>query len=153
MPFPMRIQPIDADGAIRADQAKPVVKSRLKRLFERQFPSVLRISSSEKLAGAGDVKDKDRDVVAVGGDFEPSSVVLDKMVRSFIEDSNEKSSSKCGRNHRGNCFQGNCDDSSDDDLEFTASSTSTSDSPIISSADAGEVLKVHIISAPIAQSI
>ena len=143
MPFPMRIQPIDTDGAIRTDQAKPVVKSRLKRLFERQFPSVLRIPSSEKLAGAGDVKDKERDVVVGESDLEPSSVVLDNMVQSFMEDSNEKSLSKCGRNHRCNCFQGNCDDSSDDDLEFANSAASTGDSPMISAAYAGDVLKVQ----------
>lgn len=131
MPFPMKIQPIDCDDDIRTDQAKPVVKSRLKRLFEWQFPGVLRISSSEKLAGAGDAKEID-----------PSSLVLDKMVLSFMEDGNEKSSSKCGRNHRCHCFHGSCDDSSDDDLEFAVSNAG--DAPIASPPDAADVLKVRI---------
>ncbi|KAI8011800.1 hypothetical protein LOK49_LG06G02874 [Camellia lanceoleosa] len=48
---PMKIQPLDSQAfqeSIRNDSAKPVLKSSLKRLFNRQFPSVLRISSAEK---------------------------------------------------------------------------------------------------------
>lgn len=144
MPFPLKIQPIDSNGAIRADQAKPVVKSRLKRLFERQFPGVLRISSSDKLAGAGDAKERDRDGA---GDIEPSSVVLDKMVQSFMEDSNDKSS----KNHRCNCFQGNCDDSSDDELQFAGSAASYGDVPVLITADAGDILKGLIVCASVAE--
>ncbi|KAF5188942.1 putative DNA-directed RNA polymerase subunit beta-beta protein, partial [Thalictrum thalictroides] len=114
MPFPMKIQPIDCntpDGSFRNDSQKPVVKSRFKRLFERQFSSVLKISSSEK-SGVGEQNvNKDG-----SNDFEPSSVCLDKMVQNFIEESNEKQT-KCGRN-RCNCFNGNCNDSSDDELDF-----------------------------------
>ncbi|XP_020105167.1 uncharacterized protein LOC109721791 [Ananas comosus] len=104
MPFPMKIQPIDPNGAIRAaDHAKPAPKSRLKRLFERQFPGVLRNSSAERLPGAGDGRERDRD----GFDHEPSSVCLDKMVRSFMEDTEKPS--RCGRS-RCNCFHGTCDE-------------------------------------------
>ncbi|KAA8532464.1 hypothetical protein F0562_032497 [Nyssa sinensis] len=49
--FPMKIQPIDSQTyreSIRNDSVKPVLKSRLKRLFDRPFPSFLQISSTEK---------------------------------------------------------------------------------------------------------
>ncbi|CAL9048045.1 uncharacterized protein LOC135632837 [Musa acuminata AAA Group] len=132
MPFPMKIQPIDAIDVLLSDQVKPVPKWRLKRLFERQFPGVLRISSAERLAG--------------GVDLEPSSVCLDKMVRNFIEDSGEKPSSRCGRS-RCNCFHGNCDDSSDDDLEFLPSSNA-GDPPVVSAA---EVIKGLVVCATLAE--
>ncbi|CAH2056830.1 unnamed protein product, partial [Thlaspi arvense] len=115
MPFPMKIQPLDSQAygeSIRNDSAKPVLKSRLKRLFDLQFPSVLRISSAEKLP-AGEPQ-YGKDGVA---EFEPSSVCLDKMVQNFIEETNEKQSAvKCSRN-RCNCFNGNNNDSSDDEFE------------------------------------
>ncbi|KAL3828748.1 hypothetical protein ACJIZ3_017550 [Penstemon smallii] len=115
MPFPMRIQPIDS---IRNDVVKPtpVLKSRLKRLFDRPFNSVLRNSSAEK-PNPGEEKDAD---AAAAVEFEPSSVCLDKMVQNFIEDSNNEKNStavKCGRS-RCNCFNGNINDSSDDELDF-----------------------------------
>ncbi|URE24423.1 plant-specific domain TIGR01615 family protein [Musa troglodytarum] len=129
MPFPTKIQPIDVRGLVRSDQAKPVPKSRLKRLFERQFPGVLRISSAERL------------------DLEPSSVCLDKMVRSFMEDNNgEKPSSRCGHS-RCNCFHGHCDDSSDDDLDFISSSNG-GDAPIVSAA---EVIKGLVVCTTVAE--
>ncbi|KAG1368698.1 hypothetical protein COCNU_14G011660 [Cocos nucifera] len=129
MPFPMKIQPIGPKGAVRTDPAKPAGKSRLKRLFERQFPSVLRISSAEKVAVAGvdDGKERERD----DGDMvDPSSLCLDRMVLSFIEEGNEKPPrSRC------NCFNGNCDDSSDDEFDVRAG-----DAPA-ASGDAVEILK------------
>ncbi|RZS10890.1 hypothetical protein BHM03_00042219 [Ensete ventricosum] len=128
----MKIQPIDAIDVLLSDQVKPVPKWRLKRLFERQFPGVLRISSAERLGG--------------GVDLEPSSVCLDKMVRNFIEDSGEKPSSRCGRS-RCNCFNGNCDDSSDDDLEFLPSSNA-GDPPVVS---ATEVIKGLVVCATLAE--
>ncbi|XP_043692914.1 uncharacterized protein LOC122643346 [Telopea speciosissima] len=118
MPFPMKIQPIDSHsskGLVRNDPVKPVVKSRLKRLFERQFPSVLRISSVDKPIVGEPQYNKDG-----SNDWEPSSVCLAKMVQNFIEESNDKqpaSTAKCGRN-RCNCFNGNCTDSSDDEFDF-----------------------------------
>ncbi|KAG6394910.1 hypothetical protein SASPL_145501 [Salvia splendens] len=104
----MRIQPIDA---IRHDVVMPpVLKSRLKRLFDRPFNSSLRNSSVE---------------------FEPSSVCLDKMVQNFIEDNNEKQSSasavKCGR-HRCNCFNGKSNDSSDDEFDLFSDSLAANSS-------------------------
>ncbi|KAF9618637.1 hypothetical protein IFM89_002332 [Coptis chinensis] len=117
MPFPMKIQPIDSDSnptypsSYRNDSVKPVVKSRFKRLFERQFQSVLRISSSSEKSENNNSKD------GSSNDLEPSSVCLAKMVQNFMEESNEKFTTKCGRN-RCNCFNGNCNDSSDDELDF-----------------------------------
>ncbi|KAL5988768.1 hypothetical protein ACLOJK_026870 [Asimina triloba] len=141
----MKIQPIDttsvSKGSIRADpSAKPVMKSRLKRLIERQFPSVLRISSAEKLGGGCGEPQQQHCIKdgGGGGDFEPSSVCLDKMVQNFIEENSEKQTvAKCGR-RRCNCFNGNCSDSDDDELEFS----SGGDNQLASAAgDACEVLK------------
>ncbi|XP_068650146.1 uncharacterized protein [Aristolochia californica] len=119
MPFPMKIQPIDSFVPATNDPAKPVAKSRFKRLFERQFPSVLRISSTEKLAGAGGDQNSGKDV---GSDSEPNSVCLANLVQNFIEESSEKPNAKCGRN-RCNCFNGNCTESSDEDFEFSGGNT------------------------------
>lgn len=90
-------------------------KSKLKRLFERQFP---------KFSGTS----------AVSGEVDQSSVCLDKLVVGFIEESNEKPSVKCGR-RRCNCFNGNCDDSSDDEAGDTMTMPQTNN------ADASELLK------------
>ncbi|CAK9136668.1 unnamed protein product [Ilex paraguariensis] len=122
---PMKIQPIDSQNfpepiysqnyrePMRSDLAKPVLKSRLKRLFDRQFPSVLRVSSApEKPSGDEAQYGKDG-----GAEFEPSSVCLAKMVQNFMEETNEKPSAmKCGRN-RCNCFNGNNNGSSDDEFD------------------------------------
>lgn len=117
---PMKIQPIDSqtyrESSIRTDTAKPVLKSRLKRLFDRQFPTVLRISSVEKPTAAGEAQYGKDGVVTVEL-FEPSSVCLAKMVQNFIEETNEKQpAQKCGRN-RCNCFNVNSNDSSDDEFD------------------------------------
>ncbi|GLU08088.1 hypothetical protein SLE2022_250140 [Rubroshorea leprosula] len=121
MPFLMKIQPIDMyspvpreAAIVRAEPTKPVLKSRLKRLFDLQFPSVLRISSVEKQTVGGAQFSKDG-----APEFEPSSVCLDKMVQIFIEEShNEKQqqSVKCGRN-RCHCFNRTGNDSSDDEFD------------------------------------
>ncbi|XP_010932848.1 uncharacterized protein [Elaeis guineensis] len=140
MPFPMKIQPIDAKDILRSERAKPAAKSRLKRLFERQFqfPAVRRISSAEKLAAA-----------AAAADPEPSSLCLDNMVESFIEDNNSEKPSRCGR-HRCNCFHGNCDDSSDVDTDFPAT---TSDAPPIipTTSDAAEFVKGLVLCTSVAE--
>ena len=144
----MKIQPIDIDSqklkevVVRNDSAKPVLKSRLKRLFvfDRQLPSVLRNSSSEK-AIAGEAQSNNKD----GGttEFEPSSVCLAKMVQNFIEETNEKQppgAAKCGRN-RCNCFNGNGNDSSDDEFDvFGGFGESISSG---SFSDASDALKVN----------
>ncbi|KAL6571461.1 hypothetical protein OROHE_003104 [Orobanche hederae] len=119
MPFPMRIQPIDA---IRNGDVKPpVLKSRLKRLFDRPFNVVQRISSVEKQAAGGEKYGSG--AAPAAPHLEPSSICLDRMIQSIIEDNNENQSAgnaaaaKCGR-HRCNCFNGNTNDSSDDEFDF-----------------------------------
>ncbi|EPS70582.1 hypothetical protein M569_04176 [Genlisea aurea] len=131
----MRIQPIDS---IPSDAVKPaVLKSRLKRLFDRPFAGALKASAAEKPPLAGEEKDE----------FEPSSVCLDKMVRNFIEGggSSEKQSFapaaaaavKCSRS-RCNCFNGNSNDSSDDELDPFSDSASGNSSSL---SDPGDALK------------
>lgn len=124
MPFPMRIQPINLINSLeepaRYEPVKLAAKSRLKRLFERQF---LRFSTAEKIAGVEEVAAHFKRENS--GDFEPSSVCLENMVQNFIEDDDK--TVKCNRN-RCNCFNGNCRDSSEDELD--------------SFGDACEILKV-----------
>lgn len=144
MPFPMKIQPIDINTpaeSTRFELVKPVAKSRLKRLFERQFSSVLKISAPEKSPGngatTGDEPHHNKDVV---DEFDPSSVCLDKMVQNFIEESNDRQQ-KCGRN-RCNCFNGNGTDSSDDEF---------GESNHYSSFDACEILKSLVPCASVSE--
>ncbi|XP_050372091.1 uncharacterized protein LOC126790011 [Argentina anserina] len=150
MPFPMKIQPIDIDAeALRIDTAaKPVVKSRFRRLFDRQFPSVLKISSTEKPPSGGDFN---KDAAGGGGgaaEFEPSSVCLAKMVQNFLEETNEKQQpTKCGRN-RCNCFHGNNNDSSDDELDFFGSDSISGGS---FGGDASDILKSLIPCVSVAE--
>ncbi|GAV69569.1 DUF506 domain-containing protein [Cephalotus follicularis] len=151
MPFPMKIQPIDIacqrlTEPARSDAGKPVLKSRLKRLFDRQFPSVLRISSAEKPSLEVEPQ-YNKDGAVAGAEFEPSSVCLAKMVQNFIEESNEKqisssSAAKCGRN-RCNCFNANNNDSSDDEFVHE---------PMINVGDASDLLKSLIPCATIVES-
>lgn len=119
----MRIQPVDSiHGGYVAKP--PVLKSRLKRLFDRPFNGVLRISSTEKPVAGGDA------TAPAVPEFEPSTVCLDKMVQNFIEGNNEKHTvvaSKYGRN-RCNCFNGNSNDSSDDEFDFFSDSVSANSS-------------------------
>uniref|UniRef100_A0A1J3CXB2 DUF506 domain-containing protein n=1 Tax=Noccaea caerulescens TaxID=107243 RepID=A0A1J3CXB2_NOCCA len=120
MPFPMKIQPIETDfpairDSARVESGKPVLKSRLKRLLDRPFTNVLRSSnnSDKPLIPASGEALCGRDGVS---EFEPSSVVLAKMVQNYMEENNEKQT-KNGRN-RCNCFNGNNDDSSDDEFDL-----------------------------------
>lgn len=139
MHFQMKIQPIDNQSygesvnleAPATVTTKPVLKSRLKRLFDRQFPSVLK-NNSEKTNGAGEVKD---------GEFEPSSVCLAKMVQNFIEDAAPEKP-KCGRN-RCNCFNGNINDSSDDEFDLSSASFFGDSHPSSWFGDSSETLKVN----------
>ncbi|OIW07242.1 hypothetical protein TanjilG_08357 [Lupinus angustifolius] len=125
---PMKIQPIDIDTqklkdlvVVRNDAVKPVLKSRLRRLFvfDRQFQK----TTEKTISGAVvETPQSNKDVTAGSTiEFEPSSVCLAEMVRSFIEESNEKqqhtAAIKCGRN-RCNCFKGNGNDSSDEELDI-----------------------------------
>ncbi|KAL2321000.1 hypothetical protein Fmac_029969 [Flemingia macrophylla] len=132
MPFTMKIQPIDSfepGEGIRLDPVKSVVmKSRLKRLFERQFSGVLRSpAAAEKIAAEEPHSGKDGSV-----DFEPNSACLAKMVQNFLEENHEKHSVsvKCARS-RYNSF----DDSSD------AETHALGESNYSSSGEAHEVLK------------
>ncbi|VYS58306.1 unnamed protein product [Arabidopsis thaliana] len=123
MPFTMKIQPIDIDSSptvARAESGnKPVLKSRLKRLFDRPFTNVLRNSTTTTTEKPFVVTGGEVQCGGGGGvvtEFEPSSVCLGKMVQNFIEENNEKQA-KCGRN-RCNCFNGNNDSSSDDESDL-----------------------------------
>ncbi|KAK2987113.1 hypothetical protein RJ640_019673, partial [Escallonia rubra] len=143
VPFPMKIQPIDFSSPVESKRSEPVplkpaAKWRFKRLFERQFPSVLKTSVPEKGTGGKELQlqcNKD------GGsdEFEPSSVCLDKMVENFMEESNDKPSAigRCDR-HRCNCFNGNCNESSDDEMD---SFSCFGESNHSSSADTCDFLK------------
>nr|GMD61544.1 uncharacterized protein LOC109185906 [Ipomoea batatas] len=159
-----KIQPIDSqaygESSIRNDSAKPVSKSRFKRFFDRPFPSVLRNSStSEKLnaaAVAGGELPYGKEgfpAAAAAVEFEPSSVCLAKMVQNFIEESNEKQPSKalkCGRN-RCNCFNGNGDDSSDDEFDFSTFGFADSLSNSSSFGDSSDTLKSLVVCASVAE--
>ncbi|KAJ1398900.1 hypothetical protein SESBI_30695 [Sesbania bispinosa] len=160
---PMKIQPIDIDSqsqklkettaVVRNDAVKPVLKSRLKRLFvfDRQFPSVLRtssssISSEKPIAGeAPQSNNKDGAGTTAAAEFEPSSVCLAKMVQSFIEESNEKQPPPAAK-YRCNCFNGNGNDSSDEELDFFGESISSG-----SFGDASDALKSLIPCASVAE--
>nr|DAD46045.1 TPA_asm: hypothetical protein HUJ06_004275 [Nelumbo nucifera] len=101
---PFKIQPIYShlvEESIRSDPVKPIVKSRLKRLWSGSS----RVSTAKML------------ITMIGSQ---ALCALDKMVRNFIEENNEKhlSAAKCGRN-RCNCFHGNCSDSSNDEFDVS----------------------------------
>ncbi|KAM1019452.1 hypothetical protein ACFX2I_040827 [Malus domestica] len=84
---------------------------------------------------------KDGATVAAVAEFEPSSVCLAKMVQNFIEESNEKQPPpKCGRN-RCNCFHGNSNDSSDDELDIFGGGFGDSISSGLFGGDASDNLK------------
>lgn len=102
----MKIQPIDFQTVEESARVKPVVKSRLKRLFERPFHSALKNAAAEKVGA-----------VEEPSEFEPSSVCLGKMVQNFIEENNEKQQHGVGNCSR-NCFSRNCSDSSEDESDW-----------------------------------
>ncbi|GER29729.1 hypothetical protein STAS_05618 [Striga asiatica] len=99
----MKIQPIDFNRPLEP-QAKPMLKLKFKRFFERPFSGVLRASAQDKPPAPHNWS-KD-----CSEEFEPSSVCLAKMVQNFIEETNDR----CGRK-KCNCFNGSCTDSSDED--------------------------------------
>lgn len=117
MPFPMKIQPIDFTSSEESSNelVKPVIKSRLKRLFERQFSSVLKISAPEKTTGTGTGAggSESHSEKEICDDVEPSSVCLNKMVENFIYESSD-GKQRCGR-QRCRCLRGNGSDGSSDD--------------------------------------
>ncbi|CAK9157312.1 unnamed protein product [Ilex paraguariensis] len=135
----MKIQPIDfniPEESTHHEQVKPVLKSRLKRLFERQFQSVLRTSAPEKPVTGNEELHCNK----YGSEnFETNSICLAKMVQNFIEESNEKQSAavRCGPK-RSNCFNRNNTDSSDDEFD---SFDCFGDSNHTFNSDACEILK------------
>ncbi|KDP21383.1 hypothetical protein JCGZ_21854 [Jatropha curcas] len=145
----MKIQPIDShtlDAPTRLEAVKPVVKSRFKRLFELQF---LRNSTAEKV-GVVDEPHFNKEGCNVAAEFEPSSVCLANMVQNFIEENNEKQSSaavRCSRN-RCNCFNGNCNDGSEDELDTFGG---LGDSNHVSSGEAIEILKSLVPCASVSE--
>ncbi|CAN6288204.1 unnamed protein product [Urochloa humidicola] len=109
----MRAAPTDPSTA------PPPARSMLKRLFDRQL---LRISPAERLpsAAAGAAGEKD--------EAEPSSVCLDGLVRSFLEDGvGAGGAEKPGHGGRYcNCFHGG-DNSDDEEDEEAAAAAAASD--------------------------
>ncbi|PON79934.1 hypothetical protein PanWU01x14_003840 [Parasponia andersonii] len=156
----MKIQPVDIESelVVRTDSAKPVLKSRFRRLFDRQFPSVLKVSSAEKPSNGESTQYKDGGAGAT--EFEPSSVCLDKMVQNFIEESHHNSNSesqparppaaKCGRN-RCNCFNANSNDSSDDEFDVLGGGFGDSVTSGSYGGDASDILKSLIPCASVAE--
>ncbi|KAL9243035.1 hypothetical protein vseg_016974 [Gypsophila vaccaria] len=139
MPVSMKIQPIDAVAGdadspsvvAAAAVVKPVVKSRLRRLF--------RISGAAEKEEPPPTPAVETAVVAAE-QFEPSSVCLARMVQNFIEENNERNSSlspvKCGRN-RCNCFNGNGSDGDDGEIDT------------VSTADVSDLLKRLVLCASV----
>ncbi|AEC09589.1 DNA-directed RNA polymerase subunit beta-beta protein, putative (DUF506) [Arabidopsis thaliana] len=117
MPLHMKIQPIDESDVSEEvpypETMRQMPKSRLKRLFERQFTNK---NVSEKFTGSDVEAPLSR---GNSGDFEPSSVCLAKMVLNFMEDNNGGEKQRCGRS-RCNCFSGSGTESSDDETECSS---------------------------------
>ncbi|KAL9262707.1 hypothetical protein AKJ16_DCAP02534 [Drosera capensis] len=150
MPFPMKIQPVDFEAEVlresipAADVSKQAPKSRLRKLFDRQFPNVLRPSSTDKPTTHGTEKAaataaaqllSAKEAAAVPREqLEPSSVCLAKMVQNFLEEGNDKqynSAVKCGRN-RCTCFIGRHESS--DDKESDPNLNDSSPNPPVTDA-------------------
>ncbi|KAJ9566797.1 hypothetical protein OSB04_002763 [Centaurea solstitialis] len=130
MPLTMKIQPIDSTTPECFEPVKIVPgKSRLRRLFD--FSSFLRGS-----------KDCGSD------EFEPSSVCLDKMVQSFLEESNEKHVviNKCGN---GNCNSNSSDGSEDEFDSFNCFGGNSNNHN--SSTDACDPLKSLVVCETISE--
>ncbi|KAL0740228.1 hypothetical protein Bca4012_081741 [Brassica carinata] len=122
MPFHTKIQPIDSDVLSEDPPTmKQMPKSRLKRLFERQF-SIKNNNTASSSERSFTVCDFDAPPLSRGnsGDFEPSSVCLAKMVVNFIEGNNkEEERQRCGRGGRCSCFTGSGTESSDDESDWS----------------------------------
>ncbi|XP_074316145.1 uncharacterized protein LOC141652526 [Silene latifolia] len=98
-----KIKPIDGGEETAASAVavpKPVMKSRLKRLFRIPPPHAPPTTAVHPAAEM----------------FEPSSVCLAKMVTNFIEENNNNNE-KHGVRNRCNCFNGNGSDGSDGEAD------------------------------------
>ncbi|KAF7068211.1 hypothetical protein CFC21_073986 [Triticum aestivum] len=116
--------------------------SRLRRLL-------VRVSASERLAVAGDGKEKEREErPAAGGEAEVGSVGLDRMVLSFMEDSAAVERPPRGR---CNCFNGSNYEESDDEEGFFLPSGQASAPPPSAAGDTLEALKSLVQSASVAE--
>ncbi|XP_010521127.1 PREDICTED: uncharacterized protein LOC104800024 isoform X2 [Tarenaya hassleriana] len=123
MPLPVKVQPIASDISEELTLPEPMrqmPKSRIKRLFDRQFTGVLKNSAATEPPPPPPQPPPPAQPLSRGNssEFEPSSVCLAKMVQNFIEDNNNNNSEKqrYGRNHCS-CFSGSGTDSSDDEWE------------------------------------
>ncbi|KAH9602754.1 hypothetical protein KSS87_023042 [Heliosperma pusillum] len=97
-----KIKPIDGEEeAAVVTVAKPIMKSRLKRLFRIPPPHAPHSTAAHTAAEM----------------FEPSSVCLAKMVTNFIEENNNHNNEKHGVRNRCNCFNGNGSDGSDGEVD------------------------------------
>lgn len=109
MPFRMKVRPVDADGVAEEPPAmRQFPKSRLKRLFERQF-SLKNFAGGESSLSRGN-----------SGEFEPSSVCLRKMVEKYIEDPDSENQPRCVVRNCCNCLGRSGTDSSDEEDEYSA---------------------------------
>ncbi|XP_037443824.1 uncharacterized protein LOC119312193 [Triticum dicoccoides] len=116
--------------------------SRLRRLL-------VRVSASERLAVAGDGKEKEREErPAAGGEAEVGSVGLDRMVLSFMEDSAAVERPPRGR---CNCFNGSNYEESDDEEGFFLPSGQASAPPPSAAGDTLEALESLVQSASVAE--
>lgn len=117
MPFPLKIQPVDLSSAVGAAFLKPVVKSRFKRLFDRPFGNVLRITGPEKGVTDGG-NDQMRSSKDNSDEFEPSSACLTNMVKNFIEETSDEQQKCC----QSKCY---CIKNTNSDDEFDSRHTYT----------------------------
>uniref|UniRef100_A0A453M2H1 Uncharacterized protein n=1 Tax=Aegilops tauschii subsp. strangulata TaxID=200361 RepID=A0A453M2H1_AEGTS len=116
--------------------------SRLRRLL-------VRVSASERLAVAGDGKEREKEErPAAGGEAEVGSVGLDRMVLSFMEDSAAVERPPRGR---CNCFNGSNYEESDDEEGFFLPSGQASAPPPSAAGDTLEALKGLVQSASVAE--
>ncbi|XP_037436562.1 uncharacterized protein LOC119303535 [Triticum dicoccoides] len=116
--------------------------SRLRRLL-------VRVSASERLAVAGDGKEREKEERPVGsGEAEVGSVGLDRMVLSFMEDSAAVERPPRGR---CNCFNGSNYEESDDEEGFFLPSGQASAPPPSAAGDTLEALKSLVQSASVAE--
>lgn len=111
MPFHTKIQPVDVSEVEIPfpETMKQMPKSRLKRLFERQFS----LKNTSEAAAPPPPLSR-----GGSGDFEPSSVCLGKMVVNFIEDNNNGEKQRCGRS-RCSCFNWSGTESSGDESDWS----------------------------------
>lgn len=129
MTFQNKIQPMDSRSAARIDLMRPR-PSRFRRLF---VPRATVTAAPTRV----DV-DRDSDDFGGGGaraDVD-STMLLDRMVLSFMEDNTEMNKplrSRC------NCFNGNYDESSDEEIDLQYGDITPVAPP---SGDAVEIIKV-----------